>query len=100
MESTKQDWQLYEQILIKFEYTPEQIETVKSVRESDNYQHVTFEQFSELVAQKVVIRTRKLKKKKRNLYLGEDGKFYYLNHYRKQWEWIGCFPENTEEDGI
>lgn len=97
MEGTKQSWDEYEKILIKFDYTPEEIEAVKEVRESENYQHVTFEQFSELVSQKVVIRTRKLKKKKRNLFLGEDGRFYYLNHFRKDWEWIGCFPENIEE---
>lgn len=93
----KQDWNTYKEILEKFDYSPEQIEYVRQVRESNEYQHVTFEQFSELVAQGVVIRTRKLKKKKRNLYLGEDSKFYYLNHYNKRWEWIGHFPDETEE---
>lgn len=94
---TKQIWEDYEKVLIRFGYTQEQIETVKEFRESDKYEHVTFEQFTELVAQKVVIRTRKLKKKKRNLFLSEDGKFYYLNHFNKRYEWIGQFPQNTEE---
>lgn len=99
MNGFKQSWQDYEKILQKFGYTEEQISAVKEVRESDKYEHVTFEQFSELVAQGVVVRTRKLKKKKRNLYIGEDGKFLYLNHFNKRWEWIGNFPpeEITEE---
>lgn len=97
MEGTKLPWVEYEKILIRFEYTPEEIEMVKNVRESDKYEHVTFEQFTELVAQKVVIISRKLKKKKRNLYIGEDSRFYYLNHFNHKWEYIGHFPEETEE---
>ena len=94
MESTKQSWEDYLKILIKFQYTPEQIEAVKDVRES--YDHCTFEMFSGLIEQGIVKRTRKLKKKKRNMYVSPDGFFYYLEHFNKKMEYAGHFIQNEE----
>lgn len=97
MENTsKIDWETYEKILNKMEYTPSQIQEVKNVRESDDYSHCTFEMFSELVAQGIVTRTIKLKKKKRNLYVCSEGKFWFLNHWNKSWQYAG-FMKNEEE---
>ena len=89
MEGTKQDWEDYEKILIKFDYTPEQIESVKEIRE--NYDHCTFEMFCGLIEQGIVVRTRKLKKKKRNMYVSPDGFFFYLEHQNKKMEYAGYF---------
>ena len=66
-------------------YTEEQRETVKNFRE--NAEHMSFDQYQFLVDQKLIFRTRKLKKK-RNIYFFDD-KLWILNHYHKGYEYIG-----------
>ena len=66
-------------------YTEEERETVKQFRE--NAEHMPFDQYQFLVDQKLIFRTRKLKKK-RNIYFFED-KLWILNHYHKGYEYIG-----------
>ena len=72
-------------------YTEEQRETVKQFRE--NAEHMPFDQYQFLVDQRLIFRTRKLKKK-RNIYFFDD-KLWILNHYHKGYEYIGFF--HTEE---
>ncbi len=68
-------------------YTEEQRETVKQFRE--NAEHMPFDQYQFLVDQRLIFRTRKLKKK-RNIYFFDD-KLWILNHYHKGYEYIGFF---------
>lgn len=89
---TKQDWETYEKILVKFEYTPEQIEAVKEVRE--NYDLCPYEQFRELFLQGVIERVAKVKKP-RNYFVNEEGEFLFLNHYHKAYQIAAKFK--TEE---
>ena len=74
--------------LLSFNYSKEQLDNVKTVLST--YEHCTFEQFKELVKLKTVFRTRKLKKP-RNLYVCEEGKFWYLCHYSRQFRYCGFF---------
>ena len=66
-------------------YTEEERETVKQFRE--NAEHIPFDQYQFLVDQRLIFRTRKLKKK-RNIYFFDD-KLWILNHYHKGYEYIG-----------
>ena len=66
-------------------YTEEQREKVKQFRE--NAEHMPFDQYQFLVDQRLIFRTRKLKKK-RNIYFFDD-KLWILNHYHKGYEYIG-----------
>ncbi len=66
-------------------YTEEEREMVKQFRE--NAEHMPFDQYQFLVDQRLIFRTRKLKKK-RNIYFFED-KLWILNHYHKGYEYIG-----------
>lgn len=66
-------------------YTEEERETVKQFRE--NAEHMPFDQYQFLVDQRLIFRTRKLKKK-RNIYFFDD-KIWILNHYHKGYEYIG-----------
>lgn len=84
----KETWEKYKERLKTYDYTEEQIEAVKIIRET--YEPCEFEQFKELHKQGVVYRTIKLKKP-RHLYVSEDGKFYYLSHYYKSYMFIGFF---------
>ncbi len=68
-------------------YTEEERETVKQFRE--NAEHMPFDQYQFLVDQRLIFRTRKLKKK-RNIYFFDD-KLWILNHYHKGYEYIGFF---------
>ena len=68
-------------------YTKEERETVKQFRE--NAEHMPFDQYQFLVDQRLIFRTRKLKKK-RNIYFFDD-KLWILNHYHKGYEYIGFF---------
>lgn len=90
----KEDWNKYKERLESYGYTEEQLIEVEKVRE--NYDHCNFDMFQELFLQGIVTRTIKLRKK-RNLYVCDSGKFWYLNHYKKEYQYIG-FMKN-EEDG-
>jgi len=80
MQGTKQSWEEYEKILIKFDYTPEKIEAVKEIRE--NVDLCPYEQFRELFLQGAIVRIAKVKKP-RNYFVTDSGEFLYLNHYHK-----------------
>lgn len=90
MTETRQAWQQYKERLEYYGYTPEEIESVKEIRESAD--HCPDEQFKELVSQGIVTRTRKLKKK-RNYYVNELGQFLYLDHYKRRFQYAGKFKE-------
>lgn len=85
-------WEDYEMSLIKNGFTPDEINEVKKVRESDEYEHCNFEVFNALLEQGVVVRTAKLKKP-RNLYVNKEGQFLYFNSYKKAWYYVGYFKE-------
>lgn len=90
----KQDWQQYSERLKAWKYTDEELEEIKKVRE--NYEPMTFEQFTFLFQQKIVKRKIKLKKP-RNLFVSEQGEIFYLNHRNKQYEMMAFFPNENEE---
>jgi hypothetical protein len=94
MEYIRESWSQYSERLKSYDYTQEQIEAVRIVREEA--EQVPNEMFDELVRLGVIERTRKLKKK-RSLYVLQDGKIVYLEHFNKQLEWCGYFKER--EDG-
>lgn len=71
----------------QFDYTEEQLESVREFRQ--NAEHLPWEQYRFLLEQRLLNRSRKLKKV-RNLYF-KDEKIYYLNHYNKTYEWIATF---------
>ena len=88
-EYTRYNWQEYKEMLEKFNYTEEQIESVCLIRE--NYDVMTAEQFRFLFLSGVVKRTVK-NKKPRNYYTnGED--IVYLNHHLKKFQVAGHFIE-------
>lgn len=86
----KQDWEQYKEKLIRKGFNEEQIEEAKNIRET--YEHCPFEQFVELHNQGVVYRTSKLRKP-RNLYVCENGKFWYLNLVNKKYYYVGYFKD-------
>jgi hypothetical protein len=90
MEYKKESWENYKERLISYDYTEEQLEAVKQT--IDNSEHCPDEQFKELVAQGVITRIAKVKKK-RNYYVTDDGEFVFLNHFNKRFEVAGKFKE-------
>ena len=93
MEYKRENWEQYKERLIAYGYTEEEISAVKEIRE--NLDHCPDEQFKELVAQGVIIRTAKLKKP-RNYFVNDDGEFLFLNHYHRQFQTAAKFK--TEEN--
>lgn len=90
----KIDWQQYSEHLNKIGFSEEETDKVKTF--IDTHEHCTFEQFQELFKQGIVVRTLKLKKP-RNLYVCENGNFWYLNKVRKEFNYIGYFKNGEEE---
>lgn len=90
----KESWNKYKNRLIFYGYNEEQLQEVEKVREHLDY--CPNEQFKELVAQGVVVRTRKIRKP-RNYYVNDEGQFLYLEHYEKKYCYAGFFAENKEE---
>jgi len=90
----KQSWEEYKERLISYEYTEEQIAEVARVRNSDSFEHMTFEQFDLLFRQGIIKRSAKLKKP-RNLFT--DGQtVLYLSHYHKKYVECGFFINEEE----
>jgi len=89
----REEWKQYSERLKSWNYTEEEIEDIREVRE--NLDNCPDDQFKELVAQGVVVRTRKLKKK-RNYYVNEEGQFLYLDSYKRKYLIAGYFK--TEDD--
>lgn len=84
----KQEIELYlERLKAQYGYNEQELEMVREFRESPDVEHVTFEMYKALIAQRLVCVTRKIKKP-RNLYLKDD-RFYYLEHYYKQFNYCG-----------
>lgn len=89
----KQENKEYGEKLLKYDYTQEQIDEILKFR--DSCEHMSFEQFTFLHLQGVVKRTQKLKTP-RNLYVSEDGKIHYLNHWHKTFNFAGYFINEDE----
>ena len=89
-EFKRYDWEEYvNKILLKLDYSQEQIDEIKDIRE--NWEVMTAEQFRFLFLAGIIKRTAKLKKI-RTLYT--DGvTVLYLNHYNKRFEQAGYFIE-------
>ena len=86
-EFTRYEWQEYKEMLERYDYTEEQLEAVRLIRETA--EEVTKDQYDFLVQTGIISRTRKLKKI-RTLYVFED-KVWYLCHFNKRYEWCGQF---------
>ncbi len=86
-EYTRYNWQEYKEMLEKYDYTQEQVESIREIRETA--EQITKDQYDFLVQTGIISRTRKLKKT-RTLYVFED-KVWYLCHFNKRYEWCGQF---------
>lgn len=91
----RKNWKDYKKVLVERGYSKEELKSVKEIREKA--EHCSFEQFQELWKQGIVKRTRKLIRP-RNLYVTEDGKIWYLNHYNKRYEYVGYFKNNLDSN--
>lgn len=91
-EYVRYTWEQYKELLEKLEYTEEQIECVKEVREK--YDYMSAEQFRFLFLSGVIKRTVKNKKPRSYYTNGED--ILYLNHYVKQFQKAGFFTNEEE----
>lgn len=88
-EFVRYNWEEYKEMLEKFNYTEEQLESVRLIRET--WDCMTNEQFRFLFLSGVIKREVK-NKKPRNYYTnGED--IVYLNHFNKKYEKAGYFVE-------
>ncbi len=88
----REDWEGYKSKLQSFNYTEDQIESVRLIRET--FELCPYEQFRELFLQGVIVRVRKVKKP-RNYYVNDLGEFLYLDHYTKSYQLAAEFK--TEE---
>lgn len=89
-EFKRYDWEEYvNKILLKLDYSQEQIDEIKDIRE--NWEVMTTEQFRFLFLAGIIKRTVKLKKT-RTLYTDGDT-VLYLNHHNKRFEQVGYFIE-------
>ena len=86
-EFVRYNWEQYKEMLERYDYTEEQLEAVRLIRETA--EEVTKDQYDFLVQTGIISRTRKLKKI-RTLYVFED-KVWYLCHFNKRYEWCGQF---------
>ena len=91
-EYTRYNWQEYKEMLERYNYTQEQIEAVREIRETA--EQITKDQYDFLVQTGIISRTRKLKKI-RTLYVFED-KVWYLCHFNKRYEWCAEFVNEEE----
>ena len=90
------DWEQYKELLKHYNYTEEQIASVKEVRENPENELMSPEQFDFLWQQGIIRRTRKLKSK-RSLLVTPEGKILYLDHYFKAYNFCGHFLNQDEE---
>ena len=88
-EFVRYPWEQYKEMLEKFNYTEEQIATVKEIRETA--EEITKDQFDFLVQTKIISRTRKLKKI-RTMYV-IDSKVWYLDHYSRAYRYCAVFTD-------
>ena len=88
------DWEQYKELLKHYNYTEEQIASVKEVRENPENELMSPEQFDFLWQQGIIRRTQKLKKKRTLLVF--DDKIWFLSHYHKRYVWCGYFINDEE----
>ena len=86
-EFVRYSWKEYKEMLEKYDYTQEQVESIREIRETA--EQITKDQYDFLVQTGIISRTRKLKKT-RTLYVFED-KVWYLCHYSKAYHYCGEF---------
>lgn len=91
-EFVRYNWKEYKEMLERYDYTEEQLEAVRLIRETA--EEVTKDQYDFLVQTGIISRTRKLKKI-RTLYVFED-KVWYLEHFSHRYEYLGFFVNNEE----
>ena len=91
-EFVRYNWEQYKEMLERYNYTQEQIEAVREIRETA--EQITKDQYDFLVQTGIISRTRKLKKT-RTLYVFED-KVWYLCHFNKKYEWCAKFVNEEE----
>lgn len=88
-EYTRYNWQEYKEMLEKFNYTEEQLESVRLIRET--WDCMTNEQFRFLFLSGVI--KREVKNKKPRNYYTNGEEVVYLNHHLKKFEKAGYFVE-------
>ena len=88
-EYTRYNWQEYKEMLERYDYTEEQLEAVRLIRETA--EEVTKDQYDFLVQTGIISRTRKLKKI-RTMYVF-DSKVWYLDHYSKAYCYCATFTD-------
>ena len=88
-EYTRYNWQEYKEMLERYNYTQEQIEAVREIRETA--EQITKDQYDFLVQTGIISRTRKLKKI-RTMYVF-DSKVWYLDHYSKAYCYCATFTD-------
>lgn len=89
-EYTRYNWQEYKEMLERYDYTGEQLESVRLIRET--WDCMTNDQFRFLFLSGVIKRLIK-NKKARNYYVNEQGEIFSLNHHLKKFEKAGYFVE-------
>lgn len=88
----RHSWEQYEETLRNFNYTEEEILAIKNIRENPEVELMTTEQFDFLWRQGIIKRTRKLKKKRSLLVLGN--KILYLDRHFRRYNYCGYFVED------
>ena len=88
-EYTRYNWQEYKEMLERYNYTQEQVESIREIRETA--EQITKDQYDFLVQTGIISRTRKLKKI-RTMYVF-DSKVWYLDHYSKAYCYCATFTD-------
>lgn len=89
-EFVRYDWEKYKEMLERYDYTEEQLEAVRLIRET--WDCMTNDQFRFLFLSGVIKRLIK-NKKARNYYVNEQGEIFSLNHHLKTFVKAGYFKE-------
>ena len=88
-EFVRYSWKEYKEMLEKYDYTQEQVESIREIRETA--EQITKDQYDFLVQTGIISRTRKLKKI-RTMYVF-DSKVWYLDHYSKAYCYCATFTD-------
>ena len=83
------DWKDYKLYLEKLGFSKEQIREVKKIRENKKYERMTPEQFKFLMNAGIIKRTRKLKKLRTLIVVGNQ--ILYLDTHHKAYNYCGYF---------
>ena len=85
------DWKDYKLYLEKLGFSKEQIREVKKIRENKKYERMTPEQFKFLMNAGIIKRTRKLKKLRTLIVVGNQ--ILYLDIHHKAYNYCGYFVD-------